>query len=127
MARLEERMALAEKVLARLQKLVAQKELSDVERDALIQRFKFCFEIMWKCAKDYLLAEEGMALASPKKIIRASCEIGLLDEEQTVMALIMADDCNVIVHTYDGDLAREMAKKIITYAGILQYWYSRLG
>ena len=31
-----------------------------MERDGFIQRFEFCFEIMWKCGKDYLQDVEGL-------------------------------------------------------------------
>ena len=51
-----------------------------MERDALIQRFEFSFELLWKCAKEYLYVEEGIDAASPKKVIRCCRELGLLDE-----------------------------------------------
>ena len=58
MERLKERIVLAGQALQRLHELALRVDLTEVERDALIQRFEFSFEIVWKVAKDYLSVEE---------------------------------------------------------------------
>lgn len=87
MESMTERMKKAGDALARLHEVAIRDELSDLERDGFIQRFEFCFEILWKCAKDYLRDVEGLDAASPKKVIRMSREVGLLTEEETEQAL----------------------------------------
>ena len=81
----------AARALARLHEVVSKDNLSEIERDGLIQRFEFCFEIMWKCGKDYLYDREGLDAASPKKVIRSLREVGIFSDEETEQALKMVD------------------------------------
>lgn len=126
MERLKERLETAKKALNKLRELVIKDEINEIERDALIQRFEFTFEIMWKCGKDYLRVVEGLDIASPKGVIRHCREIGLFDEEQTEQALRMADDRNLTTHTYDEAFALEMAGRVVKYEGLLWYWYEKM-
>ena len=59
---------------------LAQEPPSPIIRDASIQRFEYTFEAIWKAAQAVLRDRFGVELASPKPIIRASLENGLLDE-----------------------------------------------
>ena len=86
----------------------------------------FCFEIMWKCGKDYLLDREGLVVTSPKKVIRALYEVGLLNAEETESTLQMVDDRNMTAHTYDEKYAIELAERIKEYEKILQEMYRRM-
>lgn len=45
---LQIRMETAQKILTKLHELAVKLDLSEVERDALIQRFEFSFELLWK-------------------------------------------------------------------------------
>ena len=123
---LTERMNAAARALERLRAITEKETLSDVERDALIQRFEFCFEILWKCGKDYLFAQEGLDAASPKKVIRLLREVGVLDAEETEQALLMADDRNMTARTYDEALAKEMASRIYGHEPLLRAWHQRM-
>lgn len=126
MERLKERIALAGQALQRLHELALHTELTEVERDALIQRFEFSFEIVWKVAKDYLSVEEGIDAASPKKVIRSCREVGLLDEADARLALVMADDRNLTAHTYDEEFAQQMVVRIVEYDQLLRRWYEKM-
>lgn len=99
MERLTERYRLAIRAFGKFHELAIRDTLSEIERDALIQRFEFSFELIWKCAKEYLYVQDGIDAASPKKVIRACREIGLLDEAETEQALKMVDDRNLTTHT----------------------------
>jgi nucleotidyltransferase substrate binding protein (TIGR01987 family) len=98
---LKERLNTAPKVLYRLHEAVMINEPTVMERDALIHRFEFTFEIMWKTAKSYLQVREGIDAAPPKSVIRHCRKIGLINEKQTEMIITMADDIILTVHTYD--------------------------
>ena len=76
MEKVQERIKTAQRALAKLHELAVKSDLSEVERDALIQRFEFSFELLWKCVKEYLYVEEGIDAASPKKVIRC-CRAGV--------------------------------------------------
>lgn len=123
---LQERFALAARALSKLHELAAKNEITEVERDALIKRFEFSFELLWKCAKAYLYEIEGIDAASPKKVIRASREAGLLDEEETRQALLMVDDRNLTTHTYDEEFADDLAHRIGMYDRLLGVWLHRM-
>ena len=126
MESMTERMKKTGDALARLHEVAIRDELSDLERDGFIQRFEFCFEIFWKCAKDYLRDVEGLDAASPKKVIRMSREVGLLTEEETEQALEMANDRNQTSHMYDEQMAIELVERIKGYDALMQRWYRKM-
>lgn len=116
----------AEKALGKLHEGVIKDSLTEMERDGLIQRFEFAFEIMWKCGKDYLLDREGLEAASPKKVIRLLREVGLFSDEEAEQALQMADDRNLTAHTYDEKMAVYLAKRIVEHEKLLSEWLGRM-
>lgn len=126
MEKLKDRMSLSGRALDKLFELTNQDEWSELQRDAMIQRFEFSFEIMWKTAKEYLRVEEGIDAASPKKVIRSCREIGMLDLAQTETLLQMADDRNLTTHTYDEAFAEAMAVRIKAYADVLKTWHEAI-
>lgn len=52
--------------------------LNDLEREGMIQRFKFTFELAWKTLKDRL-EQEGVKLATvtPRTVIREAFAAGM--------------------------------------------------
>lgn len=126
MEKLKERIVLAGRAISKLGELASQDEWTEIQRDAMIQRFEFSFELMWKTAKDYLQVEEGIDAASPKKVIRSCREIGMLDLAQTETLLQMADDRNLTTHTYDEAFAEAMAVRIKAYADVLKTWHEAI-
>jgi nucleotidyltransferase substrate binding protein (TIGR01987 family) len=120
------RFATASRALAKLHEAACKEELSEMERDGFIQRFEFCFEIMWKCGKDYLQDVEGLDVASPKSVIRALREVKLFTDEETAFALQMVNDRNLTAHTYDEELAVSLAERIPAYEEFMQKWFHRM-
>ncbi len=122
MDRLKERLSLAERALRSLNQLVVLPSPTDIERDASIQRFEYSFEALWKAIKRYLEVVEGIQANSPKAAIRSSLDVGLLDEKNTRRALLMADDRNLTSHTYNEELAKEIAGRIPQHAAVMVDW-----
>ena len=120
------RFATASRVLAKLHEAVTKEQLSEMERDGLIQRFEFCFEIMWECGKVYLRDAEGLDVASPKAAIRALRDVKVFSDEETVLALKMVDARNLTAYTYDEELAIKLAGQIPEYEQFMQLWYQRM-
>lgn len=81
MERVTERLATAWRALDTLVEALNE-PLTPLIRDAAIQRFEYTFEIAWKTARLYLLEVEGVQVGSPKGVIRACLQAGLLTEEQ---------------------------------------------
>ena len=113
---------LAEKALAKLSELATKKNLSEIERDSLILRFQFSFEIFWKCGKEFLQEEHGLIFSSPKKIVRAFRETGYFSDEETELLLQAADDRNLTAHIYDENKSCEIAERIEKYFPLLKKW-----
>lgn len=125
MARANQRIAIASQALATLDELVDQ--LADkIVRDASIQRFEYTFEATWKAAQAVLLERFGVELASPKPVVRASFENGLLSEEEARTALAMVDHRNLTAHTYNEALADEIFAAIPGYRKLLRNWIERM-
>jgi len=53
-------------------------EPSDIQRAATIQAFEFCFELGWKLLKARL-KDEGLDLATPKAVLRAAGDAGMIE------------------------------------------------
>lgn len=126
MERITERYELAVRALTKFHELAHRQDLTEIERDALIQRFEFTFELVWKCAKEYLYTQEGIDVASPKKVIRSCREIGILGESDTELALKMVDDRNLTTHTYDESFIKSLISRFPDYDRILHSWLMRL-
>lgn len=123
MERITERYELAIRALAKFHELASRQNLTEIERDALIQRFEFT----WKCAKEYLYIQEGIDAASPKKVIRSCREVGVLSDVETEQALKMADDRNLITHIYDESFIESLLRRLPVYDAVLHNWLDRLG
>lgn len=116
----------ARKALTSLDEVLSIPNPSAIERDASIQRFEYCYEIVWKTAKHWLLSKEGVDAGSPKSVIRSSREVGLLSDSEASIALKMVDDRNLTVHTYNEALAAAIHSRLPGYYQLLEIWLSRM-
>lgn len=125
MDRLTRRLEVADRALATLEELAAE-PFSPLVRDASIQRFEYTFEAVWKAAQAVLQQHFGVELASPKPVVRACFENGLLTEEEARQALAMVDHRNLTAHTYDEALAEAIFSALPGYRVLLRRWLQRL-
>lgn len=74
--------------------------LNQLEREGVIQRFEYTFELAWKTVKDYL-ENAGVVFeeATPRKVLKAAYASGFLSEGQ--VWIDMLDQRNLLSHTYD--------------------------
>lgn len=121
MARLNERLAIARQALGTLLEIL-QESKNRIVRDASIQRFEYTFEAVWKAAQLYLRTEESLESGSPRGVIRASLQAGLLTEEQARKGLTMADDRNLTAHTYNESLADAIYSRLGGYSELMGFW-----
>jgi hypothetical protein len=66
MARLTERIATARCAVASLRELAEKSKRTIVERDAMLQRFEYSVEAVWKAVQLHLREQEGLDVGSPK-------------------------------------------------------------
>ncbi len=87
------------------------KRLSDLEREGLIQRFEYTFELAWKTLKDRL-EYDGVQVptATPRKVIRSGFAAGLIDDGEAWIDMLT--DRNAMSHQYDFDIFEAVADKV---------------
>ena len=126
MDRLKTKIAGASKALARLKEVTGIDEVPAITRDAAIQRFEFTFEAIWKVAKMYLREIEGLELGSPKGVLRACMQVGILSDEETSLGLEMVDDRNLTSHNYNEELSISIYERLDEYLWLLTLWLERI-
>jgi len=124
--RLTERLAVADAAVASLEAVVGHGALSALERDAAILRFQYSLEALWKAAQHLLREREGIETGSPKQTIRACQEAGIVDADLAHRALVIVDDRNLTVHTYNESLAVQLVARLPAHVEALRSWLSRL-
>jgi len=92
--------------------LSAQRELSELEQQGLIQGFEFTHELAWNVLKDYLEEQGVIGLIGSKNATREAFKYGLVDDGQAWMDMIKAR--NLTSHTYDTALAATIVQDILT-------------
>ena len=74
--------------------------LNQLEKEGVIQRFEYCFELAWKTVKDYL--EEGglvIATITPRQVLKDAFAAKILEDGQ--VWIDMLDHRNLLSHTYN--------------------------
>lgn len=86
-----------------------EKAVDDLDRDGVIHRFEFTFELFWKTIK-ILLEYEGFECAGPRSCIKEGARRGFLIEGE--LLLDMLEDRNKASHIYDESTAKEIFERI---------------
>ena len=85
--------------------------LSLLEKEGVIQRFEYTFELAWKTLKDYL--EEGGLVISPvtpRQVIKEAFAAKVIADGQ--VWINMLDIRNLLSHTYDGSVFEQAVTAI---------------
>jgi len=72
--------------------------LNRLEKEGLVQRFEYTFELAWKTMKDYL-ASKGLDVAYPRDVLKEAFASGLIENGELWMEML--DNRNMLSHTYD--------------------------
>jgi len=84
---------------------------NDLERDGVIQRFEYTFELCWKMIRRVLLAQgRNQVSASPRPLLRSALSEGYIDDILVWFAFLEAR--NSISHAYNAQFADEVYKKV---------------
>ena len=97
--------------LSRAVALSAERPLSELEQQGVIQGFEFTHELAWNMLKDFLEAQGIAGLIGSRDAIRTAFKNGLLQEGETWMEMIKAR--NLSSHTYQLELANRLAAEIL--------------
>ena len=101
--------------------------LSQLEREGVIQRFEYTFELAWNTLKDRL-EYAGVALTevTPRNVIRQAFAARLIADAETWTDMLV--DRNLMSHTYDFARLEAVINNIRDrYMAVLEEMYLRLG
>ena len=75
-------------------------DLNQLEREGVIQRFEFTFELAWQLLKDRM-EYDGVVMESvtPRNVIRTASSAGLVSDGQTWINML--EDRRITSHRYD--------------------------
>jgi nucleotidyltransferase substrate binding protein (TIGR01987 family) len=65
-------------------------ELSVLEKEGLVQRFEYTFELSWKTLKDYL-ESQGSPVQFPRDVIKEAFSAGVIEDGETWMDMPAGD------------------------------------
>lgn len=90
--------------------LAASRELSDLEKQGVIQGFEFTFELAWNVMKDYLEEQGITGIIGSKNAVRHAFKNGLIEDGEVWMDMVK--DRNVASHVYDNETAENLFNAI---------------
>lgn len=100
-------------------------DLSELEREGLIQRFEYTFELAWKTLQDYLMYLGFDFQTGPNTTIQLAFENNILTDHDAWRK--MAKARNLTSHTYNENEVSEIAGDIFsTYSLLLKQLYEHL-
>ncbi len=88
-------------------------------QDALFKRFEFCYDITWKFLKIYLQEKHGIEVASPRKVFQECLQQKIVTSEEASQLEKMIEARNYASHTYDQNIASQIALLIPSYADLM--------
>jgi nucleotidyltransferase substrate binding protein (TIGR01987 family) len=85
--------------------------LNQLEKEGVIQRFEFSFELAWKTLKDYM-EQDGFVFATitPRQVIKDAFAAKILKDGQSWIDML--DHRNLLSHTYNLAKFEEAAKAV---------------
>jgi nucleotidyltransferase substrate binding protein (TIGR01987 family) len=93
--------------------LAAQRPLSKLEKQGLIQSFEFTHELAWNVMKDYFAYQGNPAITGSRDAVREAFSANLIINGDVWMAMIKSR--NQTSHTYNQGIADEITNLIFKY------------
>lgn len=106
----------------RLKEGVSEVE-NDLDRDGVIQRFEFTFELVWKAIQEYARLS-GLEVVSPKDAFRVAADLKLIDSPEDWFTFLK--DRNETTHLYSEDQAKEIFSHIPNFIDKVESLISKL-
>lgn len=101
-------------------------ELSELEREGLIQRFEYTYELAWKVLQDLLNYKGYEFISGPNGTLKMALEDGLIADHDAWRRMSKAR--NLLTHTYNEEEAAEIASQIFNeFAPLLKKIDAHLG
>jgi nucleotidyltransferase substrate binding protein (TIGR01987 family) len=81
----------------------------ELDRDGVIQRFEFTFELLWKALKIYL-ENQGIIVKTPRDSFLQAFRVNIISDEK--IFLDMLEDRNNTSHIYDEETSKKIFNRI---------------
>ena len=91
--------------------LARQRDLSELEKQGLIQRFEFTHELAWQVMKDFFFFQGNTNITGSRDATRESFNKCLIEAGEIWMEMIKSR--NQTSHTYNQTTAEEIVHRII--------------
>lgn len=101
------------KALAKLEETVKGRkleELTELEKEGLIQRFEYTYELAWKTLQDFLRFRGYTEIAGPTPALQQALRDGYLEDENKWRLLKKSREATA--HTYNSGVAETIAQDI---------------
>ena len=101
-------------------------ELNDLEKEGVIQRFEYTFQLSWNTLKDHL-EHDGVVMQSvtPRSVIRTAAAAGMITDGQTWIQML--EDRRNTPHLYDIEMLDNGVGNIRdNYLTVLEALHQRL-
>lgn len=95
-------------------------------KNAGIQKFEFCTELMWKTAKLYVESVEEKVY-TPKLTIKSLFLLQIIDDELYQQLMNCIEDRNLLSHIYKFELFNSIHQSLYGHLGALKKLYGILG
>lgn len=100
-------------------------QLSDLEKEGLVQRFEYTFELSWKVLQDLFIERGYMVTPGPNPTLKKAFEDGLIMDHDAWRKMMKAR--NTTSHTYNEEDALAIVESIyLDYAPLLNSLDKRL-
>jgi nucleotidyltransferase substrate binding protein (TIGR01987 family) len=112
--RWEQRFSNYRKALAKLEEVALNKkltELSELEKEGLIQRFEYTYELAWKTLQDLLLQKGYKDIAGPNPVIAQAFADGYIRDGDAWGK--MKKSRELTSHTYNSETADDIAREVM--------------
>ena len=106
MSKLARQIQLFSNALARLKEVEQPRTV--IERDAMVQRFEFTFDMGWKTLKTILFEHYSVEAPTAPQAFQEAVRVGILDDTQPWVQL--RETRNKTSHMYSEALAEEVAR-----------------
>lgn len=126
--RWQQRLMNYEKALLQLTNAVhvfQSRNLSELEKQGLIQAFEFTHELAWNVMKDYFFYQGNTNITGSRDAIRESFNKGLILDGEGWMEMIASR--NQTSHTYNLELANTIVEKIVNcYYELFKHFFQQM-
>lgn len=119
--RWQERYELYQKAVNQLEKgLATYPDLNELEKDGVIQRFEFTFELAWKTLQDYFAQAGGYTdVRGPRIVLKQATQDSLTDNGYTWLKML--ESRNELTHVYDEEGSRRILDDVaVVYLPLLK-------